>query len=110
MQELQDRYLDDCILRGLRTENVVTPQQQQRAWDNLRRRAEKQAILPPLAPPLQTSVWKKLRVWGKARFIGLYHVVLDDTPYRRAQNRYPTMMSHRRPYSTFASAEFMLPA
>jgi hypothetical protein len=110
MRELQDKYLDDCISRALRTECTFTPQQQQRAWEALRCKTSMQAILPPLADPLSVRLWRKVRVWGKARLVGLYQFALDDSAYRRAQHRYPNFVRHGRPHSTFASAEIMLPA
>jgi hypothetical protein len=110
MQELQDRYFDDCIIRALKAEGTVTPQQQRRAWEALRRKTAQQTILPAIAHPMRARVWEIVRVWGKARLVDLYNVILDDSAYRRAQHGYPILTPHRRPHSTFASAEFMLPA
>lgn len=108
MQESQDRYLDECIIRALRAESIVTPQQKQRAWEALRCKAAQRMILPPLAPPLHMRIWQIALVWGKARLVGLYNFVLDDTAYRRAQLGSPTVLRQRRPHSTYASAEIML--
>ena len=108
MQESQDRYLDDCINRALKSDWNVTPQQQQRAWENLRRKASQQTILPPTVKPFYLRLWYKLRVWGKPRLFGLYQLVFDDTAYRRAQNGNPVPLYQRRPRSTCASAELML--
>jgi hypothetical protein len=69
-----------------------------------------QGILPPLADPFSLRLWQKVRVWGKARLVGLCNFALDDSAYRRAQHGYPNFIRHWRPQSTFASAEIMLPA
>lgn len=108
MQELQDRYLDDCISWSLRYECNVTTQQQQQAWEALRRKAAQQVILPPLAVPFHTRLRNKLYMWSKARLVGFCHLVFDDAAYRRAQNGNPIDLRQRRPHSTFASAELML--
>jgi hypothetical protein len=108
MQESQDKYLDECINRALRGDWNVTPQQQQRAWENLRRRAAQQTILPPIATPLHVHLWHHACVWSKARLVSFCQLVFDDTAYRRAQYGSPTALRQRRPHSTFASAELML--
>ena len=108
MQESQDRFLDECISRALRADWNVTPQQQQRTWESLRRKAAQQLILPPIVLPFHVRVWHHMRVWGKARLVGLCQFVFDDTAYRRAQHGSPIVLSQRRPHSTFASAELML--
>jgi hypothetical protein len=110
MQESQDRYLDDCISWALRADCNVSTQQQQHAWEALRRKAAQQLILPPLAPPLYARVRQWLLVWSKACLVGLCHLVFDDAAYRRAQNGSPIVLLQRRPHSTYASAELMLPA
>lgn len=108
MQESQDKYLDECINRALRSDWNITPQQQQRAWEALRRKAEQQQILPPVVQPVYVRAWKHLSVWGKARLVGLFQFVFDDTAYRRAHHGSPTALRQRRPHSTFAAAELML--
>lgn len=109
MRELQDKYVDDCIVRALKNENTVTLQQQQRAWEKLRCNAAKQTILPPLADPIHVRIWKSARLWSKTHLSGIYRFFLDDSAYRRAQQRYPTLVCHRRPQSMlFSSSEFML--
>jgi hypothetical protein len=108
MQESQDRQFDQFIARALRADALPTPQQKQQAWETLRARVRHQGMLPPPAPTAFERLVNAARVFGKSQIITLYHLFLDDSPYCRVQKRYPIMMRHQRPHSTFAGAEFML--
>jgi hypothetical protein len=108
MQESQDRSFNDCIARALRAETTLTPQQQQHAWEALRAKVAQQAMLPAPKPSLIERLRDDLFARAKPHLMGLYHLFMDDSVYRRVQNRYPMMMRHQRPHSTFAAAEFML--
>ena len=108
MQELQDRSFDDYIARALKAESTVSSQQQQRAWEALRARAAQQTMLPPPTPSLFERLFSGARLWGKTHFIAMVHFFLDDSAYCRVPYRYPTMMRHQRPHSTFSAAEIML--
>lgn len=108
MQESQDRPFDEYLVRTLRAEAALTSQQQQQAWEALRARAAHQVMLPPPSPSVIERLLSAARGRGKAQITSLYHFFLDDSPYCRVQKRYPLMMRHQRPHSTFAAAEFML--
>lgn len=108
MQEFQDNFFDETIARAMKSDPMPSPAQQQRVRESLCAKAEQQTMLVPLSPTLFERLSNSARLWGKSQIANLYHVFLDDSAYRRAPHRYPSMMRHQRPHSTFASAEFML--
>lgn len=85
MQELPDRQVDDCIAHAL-NEGHPTPQQRQRAWEQLQRRAAAQTMLSPLeAQPPKPSLLKRLEPVIEAGLRQVNAFLMDESVYRRAR-------------------------
>ena len=87
LRDWPDSEVDGCIRVALRTESVVTEQQKQRAWEQLRMKAAQQPILPPIsatqtfAPPLQGTPFRDI-VLRPVRSVVSW---IDDLLYNEGQ-------------------------
>lgn len=115
MRDLVDNALDDAISAALQHETIITPARKARAWEQTRRRAAGQVMLPPdlafdgarryavnVIPSANTSLLDRCAGWLRhaARWF------LDERGFERARqhNVRAYQFSDRRDYvySTFS--------
>jgi hypothetical protein len=88
MRELSDKQLDNCIAHAL-NEGHISPQQRQRAWEQLQRRAAAQDMLPPLpAQPARRSMLRRLEPLLELGLRQVKVFFLDEAVYSRARHHY----------------------
>jgi hypothetical protein len=109
LRDWPDSEVDGCIRASLRTGVVITDQQKQHAWEQLRLKAAQQPMLPPLShatqtftprrTPMREMILRPLR--GAVAWID--DLLYDEGQYARASRVRRGLLLHEiyQPYANF---------